>query len=94
MTREEAVEALTRLEISNFRSGKSYITEAFVMAIEALRTEPCEDCISRQRVLDIVELNSNSYDGNDAVVWIEKEIKELPSVQPSREQEVKNGRKI
>lgn len=52
------------------------------------QTESCEDCVSRQRVLDIVEFNRNSYDGNDAVVWIEREIKELPSVQP----EPKTGR--
>ena len=52
------------------------------VAIQALQKEPSEDCISRQRVLDIVEFNRNSYDGNDAVVWIEREIKELPSVQP------------
>jgi len=55
MTREEAVEALTRLEISNFRSGKSYITEAFVMAIKALQTEPKKGYISIADVMSVFD---------------------------------------
>lgn len=39
MTREEAIEAITRLSISNFRSGKTYLTQALTMAIEALQPE-------------------------------------------------------
>lgn len=46
MTNEEAKEALTRLSISNFRSGKTYITEALIMAIEALEQEG--------KILDII----------------------------------------
>ena len=44
--------------------------------------EPSEDAVSRQDVLDIIE--SQQYlDGNDAIVWIEKYIRELPSVTPT-----------
>lgn len=38
-----------------------------------------KDLVSRQAVLDIIHANSD-LDGNDAVVWIEKDIKSLPSV--------------
>ena len=65
MTREEAVEVLTRLEINNFRSrsGKTYLTEALIMAINALRTEPCgkdinvpaTDAISRSELLKAID---------------------------------------
>ena len=48
---------------------------------KALEREPCEDCISRHEVLSIIECRKN-IDGNDAIVWIEKEIGELPSVTP------------
>ena len=93
MTREEAVEALTRLEISNFRSGKSYITEAFVMAINALQTEPCgkdinvttTDAISRQAVDEYIShlLSDYLYDEErerleQFSAWLWDE---LPSVQ-------------
>ena len=44
--------------------------------------EPSEDAVSRQDVIDIIE--SQQYlDGNDAIVWIEKYIRELPSVTPT-----------
>ena len=48
---------------------------------KALEREHCEDCISRHEVLSIIECRKN-IDGNDAIVWIEKEIGELPSVTP------------
>lgn len=99
MTREEREEAIKRVSIwldkgkqhSDYQLGyiEGWFTkedeQAFQMAINALQMEPCDDYISRQRALDIVEFNRNSYDGNDAVVWIEREIKELPSVQPEQE---------
>ena len=52
MTKEEAIEIIECGEISN-RWGKDG-EEVERMAIEALKQEPCDDCISRQAVLDIV----------------------------------------
>ena len=49
--------------------------------IKLLEQEPCDDAISRHEVLSIIECHKN-IDGNDAIVWIEKEIGELPSVTP------------
>lgn len=37
------------------------------------------DLIDRQAVIDIIDANKN-LDGNDAIVWIEKELAALPSV--------------
>lgn len=59
MTREETISELkTRyfsmsqcLQVEELHKAN----EAIDLAIEALQTDPCEDCISRQRVLDIVE---------------------------------------
>lgn len=93
MTREEAVEVLTRLEISNFRSrsGKTYLTEALIMAINALQTEPCEDCISRQAALDTFGLSDKTrkyggdHSGYDTIMLYEVQdaLEALPSVQPA-----------
>ena len=85
MTREEMIEQLENTILLIKQNGKDWFDERDIPilkeAIEAMQMEPCRDYISRQRVLDIVEINRHSYDGNDAVVWIEREIKELPSVQ-------------
>lgn len=90
MTREEAVEILTRLEINNFRSrsGKTYLTDALIMAINALQTEPCEDCISRQRVInEFISMKDawEYYNPNGKYITYDdavEVIKKLPSVQP------------
>ena len=47
---------------------------------DALEQEPCEDAISREAVLDILENTDNG--------WIINEVEQLPSVQPSRNCEV------
>ena len=48
MTREEAIHILNGLKPTNTKSSfDAYVVgKAIVMAIEALSTEPCEDCIS------------------------------------------------
>lgn len=60
--------------------------EALGMAMEALKREPCEDCISRQAVLDTLcsEWNAWTYadDAIDSVVNIVRD--KLPSVTPAR----------
>jgi hypothetical protein len=55
--------------------------KAFEMAIEALEQEPCEDCVSRQAVL-------NLFDKSAYYSWemclLKRKIEELPSVPPTR----------
>ena len=62
--------------ISTTPLDSEYI-EAFGMAIEALSAEPCDDAISRQVVLDVIE--REMFKG-DAISEIEK----LPSVTPKQ----------
>ena len=59
--------------------------EALEMAIKALEQQPCEDCISRQAVLDIWHTRySNNREENDEIQF-KKIAFELPSVTPSHE---------
>ena len=50
--------------------------------LPSVNPKPCEDAISRQDALEVVNANK-TLDGNDAIVWIEKEIGDLPSVTPA-----------
>ncbi len=89
MTREESVSILKKLIPKDSRgNGKVKtniaITEAILNAIEALEQEPCEDCISRQKVLSTLFYKS---DGNCEVVLnknLQDRIKALPSVYPQK----------
>lgn len=74
MTKEEAINAIKE-HIDTYHIIVEI--EALEMAIEALEREECEDCISRQSVLDIIE--KEEFKG-DALSEIEK----LPSVNPKK----------
>lgn len=52
MTREEAIKFL---ELDKKDRGKCIISDAIDMAIKALEREPCEDAISRQAVLELID---------------------------------------
>jgi hypothetical protein len=86
MTNEEAIKSLKKLK--SFHNG-SYGT-AIDLAIKALEQQPCEDCISRQAVLDIInfedewlhDANSHNADTKIAFSGLESRVKELPSVTP------------
>ena len=75
MTKEEALKVLDTIPTIGEQ------VDALEMAIKALEQQPCDDAISRQAVPSIIECHKN-IDSNDAIVWIEKEIGELPSVTP------------
>lgn len=81
MTREERIDWLCRLRSwvvappLMTAEQKSKFIEALTETIEALQTEPCEDCISRQAVLDILDRHTLSR-------MALYEIEDLPSVQP------------
>jgi len=78
MTKEKAIKTLEEIIdegwlISDFE--KCTAIDACEMAIEALEKEPCEDAISRQAVLDLV--NSDwKYEG------LETDVASLPPVTP------------
>lgn len=106
MTREERVDWLCRLRCWVVAPSlmtaeqKSKFIEALTETINALRTEPCEDAISRaeaMNVLDALYLDGESAQGftadanEDCLIGKYKAIElldELPSVQP----EPKTGR--
>lgn len=76
MTRQEAIQWIKQ---SPFYHSKH---EPFNMAIKALEQEPCEDCVSRKRLMD-------NYNGIETPVGYRKVVdmdivKSLPSVQPTR----------
>jgi len=82
MTREEAHGILSN-GLANAPSEHEWCM-AFEMAIKALEQEPCEDCVSRQSVLDLVVANHRELNGVNVVMYspLYKDIKELPSVNP------------
>ena len=89
MTREEAkalLESRRDLIKSDYPKIDDY-REALEIAIKALEQKPCEDCISRQAAIDIV----NKYKKSQMVLWgkpmvgaasIVIELEELPPAQP------------
>lgn len=78
MTREEAKEQLKQIPIHDGVSDNylKTIYEAIDIAIKSLEQQPCDDCISRQAVLELV----GNYDLSMGQVV--KAIHVLPSVTP------------
>lgn len=54
MTKEEAVKILKEIEYPANGDNWEEREKAFDMAIKALSAEPCEDCISRQAVMNLM----------------------------------------
>lgn len=77
MTREEREDAIVffeevaKKEVDNAKYSK--------LAIEALKQEPCEDCISRQAVLDIAKSSKSNWIDNSVLF---KRVNELSPVTP------------
>ena len=95
MTREEAVDYNKNLKmymkISDKNNPCKFLEENYIaldMAIKALEQQRCEDCISRQAVLDTIsELNAISFyeaqeDSKECYYEIRDAIKQLPFVTP------------
>ena len=53
MTKEETIKIIKQFR--DRQGNSSDDIEAFDMAIKALETQPCEDCISRADILDAIE---------------------------------------
>lgn len=78
MTREEYIQFANALK-NNYTIDFDKLGEFCDMAI-SLSIEPCEDCISREAIMDKVV-----YDGNwnaDQYIVYKESIEELPSVRP------------
>ena len=77
MTAEEAKEIMCKVtfywELGEQTLTQNQINEALDMAIKALEQQPCEDCISRQAVLDLINADWK-YEG------LETDVASLPPV--------------
>jgi hypothetical protein len=85
MTNEEAIDVLNDYDINFERNTAEEIAEAHEMAIEALETQPSEDCISRKAIIDA--LHRYFADGFDSDKWWNSTyvlgvINEVPSATP------------
>ncbi len=92
MTREE-MEELNGLAASmGFYDDKNPCKRAVILgkAIKTLEQQPCEDCISRQAVIDIIFESGSSFENNLARGFFIDKIRDLPSVTPKE----KTGRWI
>jgi hypothetical protein len=80
MTNKEAIKNLKKLK--SFHNG-SYGT-VIDMAIKALEQQPCEDCISRQEIIDeidrYIEKAQSTGTKDDFISFEELIVKQLPSV--------------
>ena len=75
--REEAIKLLTQYIDYDAETPDYYEMEkACKVALKALKQKPCEDCISRQAVMDIAEGYTMI---NKCIV---DKVKKLPSIQP------------
>lgn len=89
MTREKAIKILEEIIdegwlISDFE--KCTAIDACEMAIKALKQEPCEDCISREKALELAENSHHLAEIMEDLAWLyENNLKALPSVQPKQE---------
>lgn len=88
MTREEAIKELIRAfdVLDNSCHMDNQRKEAFNMAKVALEQEPCDDAVSRQAVMDIVEISRLHLDRKYDTEVMSEQIKALPSVTPKCEQ--------
>jgi hypothetical protein len=79
MTKQEAIKHLEFLKIAAEIQAKPerVETEALDMAIKALEQEPCEDAISRQAVLDIIDGYYSCFEDAEE---FEQKVREIPPV--------------
>lgn len=80
MTNEEAIKLLLNATYSDEWQGNEDLTTAHNMAIKALDQKPCEDCISRQAVMNCFK-KWQPYMAT-RLFGFEKELSSLPPVTP------------
>jgi hypothetical protein len=94
MTNEEAINVLNSLkQYYNDKNEDSYVgfdnedNEALDLAIKALEQQPCEDCISREKVFEQIScwVNSGEYRYTNATYYLTRRIQGISSVTPQQE---------
>ena len=92
MTREEIIDGLEMYTVGRLKKERVFITveelQKFIDEIKTLEQEPCEDCISRESIIEIV--NHQRF-GMSRIAFdiITEKLMELPSVTPKAESEDK-----
>lgn len=85
MTREEVIDGLEIYTAGRLNKDRVHITveelQKFIDEIKALEQEPCEDCISRQAVINAIA-NTCFWLSTDNWKELMKCIDSLPSVTP------------
>lgn len=93
MTREEAIARIKdHMIVHKMNEPRAiYISEALNMAIKALEQEPCDDCISRQTVNDLVDELARAISDERCCIsrgrstaTIMQDILDLPPVTPKQ----------
>ena len=72
-----------------WRFTREEYEEFLDMAIEALKAEPCEDCISKQSILDMLDKIETAIEEGDGFQyddWVEY-VNEMQTVTPARKKE-------
>ena len=89
LSKEEIIDTLKGLMFGTFDRTTAKERAAFDIAIEALKQEPCEDCISRQAVIELIEkmkpYHQDADDIAEMIVNMPSAQPQLPSVQPKTE---------
>lgn len=76
MTREEAANILSNDIIDGHVEGNARFMDAFWFAVDNLKAQPCEDAVSRESVLEVVN--------NPLNIKLDKIIEKLPPVTPKQ----------
>lgn len=91
MTREEAIRIIKivlivaeefEITVQGEEFTEEKCKEAVDMAVEALQHEPCEDCISRQAVAEVLLKYAHSAEGKAFAEFLISQINDLPPVTP------------
>lgn len=96
MIREEIIRLLENAVETVYERPQTRTAQAIEEAIKLIEQEPCEDCISREKVFEMIDTcNSDGLKGifcsyADGERFKEY-IKKLPSVQPKMGEEPKRG---
>lgn len=94
MTNEEAIKILRSLyNVQRLDTLTQEEMTAVAMAIKALEQEPCEDCISRQRALNVVHKYFEHYLQLNDDICLDG-LKSLPSVTPKEKSEYEHDHEI
>lgn len=84
MTKEEIIDGLEIYTVGRLNNSMVHITieelQNFIDAIKTLEQDTCEDCISRQEVLEIAKSSKSNWIDNSVLF---NKVCELPSVTPA-----------